>query len=87
MSKNLERSHWLKEASCVGEDTKLFTSFDPEKVEQAKSICKTCPVKMECLVFQGDTAYIAGGFTRYERLKKSWRRVSSTDEGNWDELD
>ena len=77
----------MKDASCIDEDQRLFTSFDLEKIDQAKDICNSCPVKKECIIFQGDTTYIAGGFTKYERLKLTWKRITSLEDKNWDGFD
>ena len=47
---------WQERAGCAGEDTELF--FPPgageefaTRIEQAKQICRRCPVRAECLEY------------------------------------
>ena len=59
---------WQTEAKCGGTKTSLF--FDKDERE-AKKICRTCPVKADCLqdalVYDYDGVW--GGTTRRERRK------------------
>lgn len=40
--------HWTAKAACVGEE-KIFFSYKPEEMKQAKDICAECPVRFECI--------------------------------------
>jgi WhiB family redox-sensing transcriptional regulator len=61
------------DAACVNEDPNLFfpdgkTSYTVQ-VKQAKTICATCPIKMQCLAEAlAETEFgIWGGTTEQER--------------------
>jgi WhiB family redox-sensing transcriptional regulator len=47
----IERPLWTREAACKEEPTTTFypAPGDVEKLRRAKSICKDCPVRTECL--------------------------------------
>lgn len=72
-----ERAYdWLEEAKCGKSDPELFFPIDyksgPDllQVEQAKRVCKGCPVKSDCLrwaVESGQADGVWGGLTPEER--------------------
>ena len=80
---------WRDRAACRGEDPELFfpkgttTREDVQQTENAKKICKTCPVKNECNEYafsHAEPAGIWGGITEKERsvlLKKNTRQRRS----------
>jgi WhiB family redox-sensing transcriptional regulator len=46
---------------------------DPRKIERAKSVCRVCPVREECLAYAdecGEKAGIWGGLTGDERRRR-----------------
>lgn len=47
----IDRPKWTREASCKNEPTTTFypAPGDVERLRRAKSICKDCPVRVECL--------------------------------------
>jgi WhiB family redox-sensing transcriptional regulator len=60
----------FNDIACKDVDTNLFFSELKSKVEKAKSICNSCPVKSECLEFalkDGIEFGIFGGVTADER--------------------
>lgn len=74
---------WVRQAACAGM-THLESVFFPDKGEStspAKAICRTCPVRVECLEFAITTHQghgIWGGTTVRER-RRIWaarRRVA-----------
>lgn len=74
---------WRQYAACAGEDTDLFfplgagAEFDAQ-IDEAKSICRRCPVREECLdssLERPDRHGIFGGFTADERLKLRRREM------------
>lgn len=66
---------WRDSAACRDEDPELFFPIGntgPSQVqqEQAKKVCRRCPVAAECLKFAFDTgqdAGVWGGLTEEER--------------------
>lgn len=60
---------WYRRAACLG----LSDIFDdPAQVESAKSICRTCPVRLDCLNYalaERETHGVWGGLS--ERLRTS----------------
>lgn len=80
---NLKGSVWLNNIACKDESPKIFSSFDPEVIAVAKTICARCPETKMCLLTYGDTSLIAGGTTRYERMRMTWHRVEDINDSNW----
>lgn len=71
---------WHHRAACQGERTALFFAYDLDVQEEAKRICRTCPVRRECLrdaLDRRDRYGIWGGFNPQER-KKLQRRETRT---------
>lgn len=67
--------HWTDRAACRGEDPELFypvSAAGPAlvQVDEAKTICATCPVTEDCLAWAlraGEPAGVWGGTTPEER--------------------
>lgn len=59
---------WRLVANCIDADTSIFYNIDDPS--EAKSYCKTCPVKLECLdsVMQYPDESIRGEMTPIERF-------------------
>ena len=72
---------WRFDAACLDMDTDLFFSergADAKtKNEQAKEICRICPVRFDCLhdaMLEPQPWFgIRGGLTAKERRKLKWR--------------
>ena len=66
---------WRDRAACRDSDPNLFfpvgtTGTALEEVEAAKALCRTCPVRAECLAFALETnqeAGVWGGASEEER--------------------
>jgi WhiB family redox-sensing transcriptional regulator len=61
---------WRQKARCAGYDTEVFFPEDTQPTLVAKSLCRRCPVKIDCLVHalqQGERYGIWGGLTAHER--------------------
>lgn len=73
---------WQTRAACSTADSDLFFPDDDtpqERIEQAKQICASCPVKQACLedaIRHGESEAICGGLTGRER-----RSVVALDRG------
>ena len=76
------RVDWRGGAACVGEDPELFfpaSTFGPRmsQAEEARSICRRCPVTTDCLVWALDAGIedgVWGGRTEEERRTLRRRR-------------
>jgi len=65
-----EQLEWQMDAPCAQTDPEVFFPEDKADVRLAKSICKTCPVKTQCLAFameNAETFGVWGGTTARER--------------------
>ncbi len=67
---------WAKEALCFGADTSMFFpeqgSGTTREAKEAISMCKKCPVRVECLMHAlnlPESFGIWGGLTYRSRLK------------------
>lgn len=86
MSNKLQDISWVKQASCLKTDvmeSRVFFSFHPLHIIDAKGICRKCPVKGPCAKKYGDSLFVVAGKTKYERLLEKWHRISSPDEDNF----
>lgn len=67
--------HWPRWAACLTEDPELFfpagaTGAALEQIEQAKTVCRSCPVKQQCLQWALDNHQdhgVWGGLSEEER--------------------
>jgi WhiB family redox-sensing transcriptional regulator len=61
---------WHDNALCRGRDTEVFFPEEDEPTIVAKSICRRCPVRRDCLAHaleRGERYGIWGGLTERER--------------------
>jgi WhiB family transcriptional regulator, redox-sensing transcriptional regulator len=75
---------WRQNAACIGEDPELFfpvgtTGPALDQVEQAKAVCRTCPVIEQCLEWalaSNQDSGVWGGMSEDERraLRRSRQR-------------
>ena len=73
---------WRDRAACRDTDPELFfpigaTGEALEEIESAKAICRTCPVRRDCLAFAVETnqeSGVWGGMSEDERrkLRRDW---------------
>jgi WhiB family redox-sensing transcriptional regulator len=79
---DMERANWWDDAACLHTDPDLFFpdgTAGPalRQVDEAKQICRGCPVRMPCLEWaldQASSSGIWGGTTEDER--RAIRRVT-----------
>lgn len=72
---------WRHRAACRDEDPDLFFTETLAAVEEAKAVCRRCPVRLSCLdwaVETGQTGGVFGGATEDERRVLARRRKTST---------
>lgn len=74
---------WGKQAACLDADPELFfpVSETGPHVEQAKAICRACPVRAACLegaLRAGESAGIWGGLTSEERRRRRASQLERT---------
>lgn len=74
---------WRDQASCLDEDPELFfpigsTGPALEQIEEAKAVCRRCPVAAQCLSWALDTGEafgVWGGLSEDERRAELRRRA------------
>lgn len=80
---------WRHEANCINEDPELFFAVGtsgPAQLQnaEAKSVCRGCRVRQECLAFALDTGQdvgVYGGLTEYERRALKRRPAVKRERG------
>ncbi len=80
---------WRDRAACLDEDPELFfpignTGPALQQIEDAKAICRTCPVIDECLKFaleNGQDAGVWGGLSEDERRALKRRKARARRAG------
>lgn len=73
---------WRFDAACLTHDPELFFPIGDagpavDQVEQAKAVCRACPVMQECLAWALETGQdfgVWGGMSEAERLTLRRRR-------------
>ena len=82
-------SDWRDRAACRGMDTAIFYPENGDYTE-AKKICATCPVQLECLTDARSGPHgrhgMWGGFTEDQRNSRSIRRFNPRDRATRDEM-
>lgn len=78
---------WQNRAACIGVDPELFfpignTGPAIMQIEEAKAVCRTCPVMENCLKWALDTGQdhgVLGGMSEQERdalIKRRRRQLT-----------
>ena len=65
---------WRLWAACLGADPDLFFPRQGDTVNEARAICSTCTVSVECLtdaVARGERAGVRGGMSPGQRIRRS----------------
>ena len=63
---------WRQRAACRGVDPDVFYPISDEEAEEAKSICRVCPVREACLEYalaNRERDGVWGGATERERRR------------------
>lgn len=53
---------WMDDGLCTQGDANLWHGETPEEVFEARRICRSCPVMLECLQFALDREQTGGSF-------------------------
>jgi WhiB family redox-sensing transcriptional regulator len=78
---DLARPDWMQHAACRGMDAALFMPErgDIDTLNQAKAVCQTCHVRLECLEYGLEEKYgVWGGMAESARRKLRARRYQQT---------
>ena len=85
VTRALEHAAWMDEAACRDYSVDLWYGADSERledrevrVEQARAVCRRCPVRQECLETAIDNREpygVWGGHTTSERKALARRRI------------
>lgn len=71
---------WRQRAACRGVDPDVFYPISDEDAEEAKSICRECPVREACLEYalaNRERDGVWGGATERERRRMIRHRRKS----------
>ena len=71
---------WRQRAACRGVDPDVFYPASDEEAEEAKSICRVCPVREACLEYalaNRERDGVWGGATERERRRLIRQRRKS----------
>lgn len=74
-----ERVEWMDDASCAEVGTELFFPEVGEPADDAKRICKGCPVRLDCLTYAMDNNEqhgLWGGLTTNQRRRLAKRNAA-----------
>lgn len=72
---------WMDAAACLRVDPEVFFPHDGQPADDAKAVCATCPVALECLTYALDKNYrvgVWGGKTPRTRKDMHAARSRST---------
>ena len=79
-SKDTKPPVWRQKAACRGVDPDIFFPVSDEEAEDAKAICRQCPVQEPCLdwaLARREKEGVWGGATERERRRIIRRRRRS----------
>jgi WhiB family redox-sensing transcriptional regulator len=71
---------WQEEANCLGVDPDLFFPERGASTREAKAVCRTCEVRVDCLEYalaHGEKFGIWGGLSERERRRIRRQRAQS----------
>lgn len=67
---------WMRRAACLGADPEMF--FEQARVEEAKAVCRHCPVEGDCYRYarlEGIDWGVWGGQTAAERCGRGRPKI------------
>ncbi len=73
-----EDRRWQERANCLGVDPDLFFPERGASTKEAKSVCSSCEVRMDCLEYalrHGEKFGIWGGMSERERRRLRRQRA------------
>jgi len=73
-----EREVWMEQAACRSSDPSVFFPNRGDSTEDAKKICRECPVRQECLdhaIEKRELQGVWGALSVRERRHEVQRRV------------
>ncbi len=83
--------NWKDLALCAADKNAHFWfSYDYQKVEHAKKVCKKCPVRQQCLITAWNEEFIYGvnaGFSEFDIMMETWKKAKRKDDSNWSRTD
>jgi WhiB family redox-sensing transcriptional regulator len=87
----VDGSNWRQSSACLGEDPELFFPIGTSgpalrQAEEAKNICRQCPVVAQCLTWALETGVdhgVWGAQTEDERRALRRRRARPSRLGGW----
>lgn len=53
-------THWQSRAACIGHDSDLWFPERGASIDEARDICWSCPVRLDCLQYALDHREIHG---------------------------
>lgn len=71
---------WQDYAECKGTNTNLFFPERGTGSDEAKAVCSTCPVRLQCLQYaldNGETFGIWGGLSERQRRRVRKQRMEA----------
>jgi WhiB family transcriptional regulator, redox-sensing transcriptional regulator len=71
---------WRAHGLCAGSDPNLWFAVGAREHKMAKSICRSCPVRRECLEYAMEAPVdhgVWGGMT--ERERRRYRRLAGAE--------
>lgn len=78
-----DRADWVRDAKCRGMAVSLFFPQRGESTKEAKTVCRVCPVRQECLDHAMAVPERYGIFGRLsERERRRVRRARVLDAGS-----
>jgi hypothetical protein len=80
------KNNWKDKALCLGHpESNIWFSYKKSDIDRAKSICKKCPVRVECFMSaweSGDFYGVYGGVSEFEYLSMTWKEVENEKQNN-----
>ncbi len=72
VTRDLQQAAWVADAACRGMNPTLFFPERGHTAELAKAVCRSCPVRCQCLdlaMINGERFGVFGGMSERERRK------------------
>jgi hypothetical protein len=80
------KNNWKEKALCLGHpEGNIWFSYKKSDIDRAKSICKKCPVRVDCFMSaweSGDFYGVYGSVSEFEYLSMTWKEVGNEKQNN-----
>ena len=84
------KKNWRELALCSNDkNSEKWFSYNIDDIQYAKSVCKKCTVRKECIsaALMGNFYGVNAGISEYDYKLITWKKAKKENDSNWSRTD